>query len=197
MDSKILLVADDEDMNRTVIKKFLKSDYEVMEAVNGREVLEILHERHVDVMLLDIIMPEMDGLEVLKAIQESEELKEVGVLVATSTKEKTERTALGLGADDIVSKPYDPIVIKKRLANISARKELEHQKRMFRQGDVEAVIQKDTELLAEKLESQAMVFHELAEVIKKNKDNQEMIDELTGHIHAEADKLPLLITDNR
>ena len=62
MDSKILLVADDEDMNRTVIKKFLKSDYEVMEAVNGREVLEILHERHVDVMLLDIIMPEMDGL---------------------------------------------------------------------------------------------------------------------------------------
>lgn len=94
-------------------------------------------------LLLDIIMPEMDGLEVLRYMQRDENLSYIGVLVATSTKEKTERTALSLGADDIVSKPYDPLVIRKRLENILAAKVVAEQKNLLLKDDIDGLISKE------------------------------------------------------
>ncbi|MDD2971639.1 MAG: response regulator, partial [Lachnospiraceae bacterium] len=135
MDKKVLLIADDEEMNRKIISKFLKNSYEILEATNGKMALTMIREQHVDVVILDIIMPEMDGLEVLEHVRARREWDAIGVLVATSTKEQTERTALSLGADDVVSKPYDPLVIRKRLENILAVKELQMQKKLLQNAD--------------------------------------------------------------
>ncbi|MDD3411134.1 MAG: response regulator, partial [Eubacteriales bacterium] len=101
---KVLLIADDDEMSRRIIKRFLKDTFDILEAEDGEQALELLHTRRVDGVLLDILMPKMDGLQVLERLRADDALARVGVLVATSTKEQTERAALSLGADDVVSK---------------------------------------------------------------------------------------------
>jgi len=133
-----MLIADDIEMNRSVIKKMFRHDFEVYEAATGKEVFDILDHHTVDVVLLDIIMPEMDGLEVLVKLKHEEQYKNIAVLVATSTKEKTERNALALGADDIVAKPYDPVVIHKRVENILETRRLKQELHQLKQSMEEA-----------------------------------------------------------
>lgn len=186
MEKKVLLIADDEAMNRMIIKKFLKYDYEVIEAVNGREALDILRSRKVDVLLLDIIMPEMDGLEVLELMRSEAKLSGTGVLVASSTKEKTERTALSLGADDIVSKPYDPVVIKKRLENILAMKEIEAQKEYLRKNDMESYVHDKNVVLLQRIETAVYNIVKFADIINANKSNMKLVGEITDEIRIEA-----------
>ena len=196
MDKKILLIADDEEMNRKIIKKFLSSYYEVIEAENGREVLETLKTRHIDALLLDIIMPEVDGLEVLKRVKEDKQYDHIGILVATSTKEKTERTALSLGADDIVSKPYDPLVIMKRLTNILAVKQLHIQKQMIKDENYDALI---TLRLSEMKEQLEKVVHEIVkgvELMNASFDNEKLYEELSRQVIENAQKIVPLITKN-
>ncbi len=118
MNKKILLVADDEPMSRAIIQRNFHDVFEVLEAKDGAETLEILHSRRVDIAILDIMMPKHDGFEVLQKVKCDEKYSDLRVIVATSMHEATERKALEMGADDIVFKPYDPVVIKKRLDNL-------------------------------------------------------------------------------
>lgn len=119
---KVMLIADDVKMSRSVISRFFAESFDILEAEDGKQTLEVLKNNKVDVLILDIIMPEIDGIEVLKEVRSSRKYDNMAILVATSTKEKTERLALQYGADDVVAKPYDPIVIHKRLDNILACK---------------------------------------------------------------------------
>ena len=185
MSKKILLIADDEEMNRKIISRFLKQEYEVLEAVDGKQALDLMHERHVDMLLLDIIMPEMDGLEVLEAMKQETKLEQVGVLVATSTKEKTERTALSLGADDVVSKPYDPVVIKKRIENIILMKEMKYRKQKESNDDSSIVIQRKMSVVLEKVESAAKKVNNYIDIIRANMGNEQLVDELLDDIKNE------------
>lgn len=187
MDKKILLIADDDEMNRRIIKRFLKDSYEVIEASNGREALDTLKEKHVDALLLDIIMPEVDGLEVLKQMGENADLTHIGVLVATSTKEKTERMALSLGADDIVSKPYDPIVIEKRLENILAVKEINVQKSLLQMNDADALVDFKLENLSVKASEISDKICKYADIIKENLDNKELVMQIIVNLKKESE----------
>lgn len=191
---KALLIADDDEMNRRIIRKFLKDNFEVYEAENGKKALEIMGSVKVDVLLLDIIMPEMDGLEVLRYMQRDENLSHIGVLVATSTKEKTERTALSLGADDIVSKPYDPLVIRKRLENILAAKVVAEQKNLLLKDDIDGLIQKSLTEKSNQAEVIAERLRKCAEVISSNKDNTKLVAEIAADIKREADRLSGIFT---
>lgn len=188
MDKKVLLIADDDEMNRAVIKRFLKNSFEVLEAENGRQVVECLEQKKVDMLLLDIIMPVMDGLEVLDAIQESSSYENLGILVATSTKEKTERTALSKGADDVVSKPYDPIVIRKRLENILELKEARQKVQLLQQDGVDSLLEKQRTKLTACIEHTSMHLHKIAEVMSHSIDNPKLLEELIEDIHKEADE---------
>lgn len=194
MEKKVLLVADDEKMNRTVISKFFKNDYTVLEAENGEAAVDILENNHVDAMLLDIIMPKKNGLEVIDYVREHPELEGVGILVATSTKEKTERHALGAGADDIVSKPYDPVVIRKRLENILAMKELKMHSESL--GLSEKENQWKQELhgkYQKKISDRVRKMNEIAEVIENNLDNKKMLKECTANLKIELDQLRMIL----
>ncbi|MDO5577092.1 MAG: response regulator [Fibrobacter sp.] len=189
MDKKVLLIADDDKMNRMIISKFLGEDYNVIEAVDGKQAIAILTSTHIDILLLDIIMPEMDGFEVLKEIKGNKELEHIGILVATSTKEKTERTALSLGADDIVSKPYDPVVITKRLANILARKELSHRLELGRNAD-NAALQKEQLLTFQAdIDGFTSDIRQCIRLISANKDNAPLITEMLTRIGVQLDEL--------
>ncbi len=188
MDKKVLLVADDDDMNRKIIGRFLKNDFDILEASDGKATIDILRNNHVDALLLDIIMPEIDGLEVLKIMKADETFHNIGVLVATSTKEQTERLALSIGADDIVSKPYDPIVIKKRIENIMAMKEASE----YKNKDYENVSEKIDEYkrqLCNKIEGILTSIANDANVIVSNLDNDKLINELAGNIIDDTDRI--------
>lgn len=118
---KTLLLVDDVKVNREILKKILGSEYLILEAANGQEALAVIHrEAHrISAVLLDLVMPGMDGYEVLSTLRADAELKQLPVIVATCrTDEDSEIKALLLGANEYISKPYNPTILKRRISNV-------------------------------------------------------------------------------
>lgn len=106
MNEKILVV-DDNDEIRNIVTLYLKnSNFEIYEAINGKEALDFLKNNEISLMILDIMMPEMDGMEVLKAIGNDRDFPIIFLSAKSSVKDKIE--GLYLGADDYLAKPFDP-----------------------------------------------------------------------------------------
>ena len=107
---RMILVADDEIINREILGEILRNDYDVIFAEDGRETLEKVRDNKdmLSLVILDILMPGMSGLEVLKSLKEDEELSNIPVIVATSER-KTEVESLQLGATDFIPKPYPEV----------------------------------------------------------------------------------------
>ena len=120
-----ILVVDDQFVSRTILKKVFSNQYEVLEAENGLKALDILRDRmDIAVVVLDIVMPELDGFGVLAAMQNDERLKQIPVIVMTaSADEETQMKALSSGAMDVLTKPINPGVTLKRVENLIARME--------------------------------------------------------------------------
>ena len=117
---KKILIADDLEMNREILKEMLKGDYEVLEAENGQEVLDILSNRESGVcaVLLDIVMPVLDGYETLRRLRADESIPHIPVIMITGFEDELSRTkSLSLGANDFVIKPYNPDIIRHCLKN--------------------------------------------------------------------------------
>ena len=112
-----ILIVDDEMTNREILGNILKSDYDVLYASDGNEALDMIkHYREtLSMVLLDILMPGMSGIDVLKAAKENNQLAHIPIIVTTSENE-TEIECLSLGAIDFISKPYPkPDVIQLRV----------------------------------------------------------------------------------
>ena len=105
---RTILVADDEEINRQILKYNLGRFYDVIEAADGQEALEQIRQNkgELSLLMLDLNMPRMTGYEVLEALQESEELQRLPVIVLTSEKE-AEIESLQLGAVDFLEKGRD------------------------------------------------------------------------------------------
>ena len=103
----VILVVDDIPTNTSLVKAFLKhKDYEVISALSGPEALKIARERKPDIILLDIMMPVMDGYEVLARLRSDEITRNIKVIMVSAiSKEDDIRQALELGADDYITKP--------------------------------------------------------------------------------------------
>ena len=115
-----VLIVDDNTINRTVLHKILGTRYEVLEAANGEQALRVLESEysHISVILLDLLMPVMDGYEMLSRIQRNKELSQIPVIVATSsTDSDAEIKALSLGAQDFIIKPFNPAIVLQKLQN--------------------------------------------------------------------------------
>lgn len=113
-EKKSILVVDDEKEIAELIEIHLMSqDYDVKKAKNGIEALKCLEEGHYDLVLLDVMMPKMDGKETLKKIREKFNIPVIMVTAKTSEKDKVE--GLTLGADDYVTKPIKPLELIARV----------------------------------------------------------------------------------
>lgn len=115
-----ILIADDMEMNREILAEYFKENYNILEAGNGIEVVATL-QRHpeVNAVLLDLMMPGMDGIEVLKAMHETGDILHIPVFIVTaSNNDQTLSTAYELGAVDIISKPFSKNFFHNRVANI-------------------------------------------------------------------------------
>ncbi|MDE5422734.1 response regulator [Ancylomarina sp. DW003] len=109
MDNKrIILSIDDSPINNKLIEAYFRKDYNIISKDGGQEALKWLEENLPDVILLDVMMPVMDGMDVLEKLQESERLKEIPVIMVTAkTEMETIKAALTKGALDYVKKPID------------------------------------------------------------------------------------------
>ena len=113
-----ILVAEDEFVNREILKNILGDEYDIMEAEDGEEAFDLIsrNRKTLSLILLDLNMPKMTGLEILASIKEEPEIKGIPVIVLTSDQE-SEVESLNKGASDFIPKPYpQPDVIKARIA---------------------------------------------------------------------------------
>ena len=119
MTNKKVLIVDDEEHIRELIKFNLKKEgYDTEVAVNGTEALKIIREIKFDLILLDLMLPEIDGLEVCKEIRRNEETSDIPVMMITAKGEEFDKVlGLELGADDYMVKPFDP---KELIARVKA-----------------------------------------------------------------------------
>jgi len=112
-----ILAVDDEPFNLDLIEAaFMEYDVEITNAINGQDALDLLDKQKFDVVLLDISMPIMDGIEALAKIRQKESLKNLPVLMVTANTEK-EHDALLQGASDFIGKPYDINILCARTLN--------------------------------------------------------------------------------
>ena len=125
-----VLLCDDELMNRKVASKILKKEgFEVVEAENGLEALALLEAEPVDLILMDLMMPEMDGYEATTRIKADERLAHIPLIIISALSDREAITkGLKLGADEYISKPFDITEFILRVKNAVRMGELQNQK---------------------------------------------------------------------
>ena len=115
------ICVDDSEINREILKEILKEDYRILEAANGEECLEQL-ERYgtgISLVLLDIVMPEMDGFEVLAAMNQNHWIEDIPVIMISSEDSDSYiRRAYEMGVSDYISCPFDAKIVYQRVLNM-------------------------------------------------------------------------------
>jgi class 3 adenylate cyclase len=130
-----LLVVDDNRVNRLLLGRALEQlGHTVTFAENGRQALEALRKRRVDLILLDIEMPEMDGYQVLEALAADAQLRELPVVMMSSVEEvDSVARCIEMGAEDYLFKPVNPVLLKARIRSSLEKKRLrDRQRELFR-----------------------------------------------------------------
>jgi diguanylate cyclase (GGDEF)-like protein len=113
-----VLIVDDENSNIMALTHILSPDYAIYAAKNGQNGITAAEKYHPDVILLDIIMPEMNGHAVIKALKNSEKTSDIPVIFITGlSNTDDEEKGLNMGAADYISKPFSPAIVKLRVQN--------------------------------------------------------------------------------
>lgn len=111
-----VLIVDDEPGNIKILSNILADDYVMSVATNGRQALEIARVQAPDIVLLDMVMPEMDGIEVCQALKQDPATQDIPVIFVTSMSDTVnEERGLDAGAVDYISKPISPPIVKARV----------------------------------------------------------------------------------
>ncbi|MCX9025731.1 MAG: response regulator [Candidatus Methanoperedens sp.] len=114
-----ILVVDDQPMNVKIIEDILKKEYDTIHAYNGREALEKIKSEKPDIVLLDIVMPEIDGLEVCKKIKQESTTRFIPVVIITSLSDLDDKIkAIEAGADEFLTKPTNSIELTTRVKSL-------------------------------------------------------------------------------
>lgn len=113
-----ILIVDDAPINIQVLNEALQRDYHTFFATSGRDALRIAAEVLPDLVLLDVMMPDMDGYEVCRAMKASAELRDIPVVFVTAMSQQEDETVgLELGAVDYITKPFNPVIVRLRVRN--------------------------------------------------------------------------------
>ena len=117
----LIVIADNSARNRTILKENLGDTYRILEAKNGEEVMQLLQEYSTDIalLLLDFVMPKIDGFEVLSHMRTNQWYKNIPVMMISSNDSLADlRRAYNLGVIDYIQCPFDSLIIRRRVANI-------------------------------------------------------------------------------
>lgn len=138
-----ILVVDDNENNRDLFTRQLQREgYQVTTATNGKEALEMIKTGEYDVVLLDLIMPELDGYQVLKQIKNDKKWQYIPVIMISASDEIDQVVrCIEIGAEDFLPKPFNPILLKARIGAALDRKKFRDREREYLH-QVEIVSQK-------------------------------------------------------
>lgn len=174
-----ILIAEDNNELRAFLKTVLSVKYEVLEAENGREALEIAKNSIPDMILTDVMMPEMSGLELAKAIKEDINISHIPlVLLTAKTDMENKLEALQYGVDDYITKPFSSAYLEARIENLlKLRKQLQE---LYRSSLTSGVISPSKPSVV----SQDDIFiQRIMTFIEQNIDNSELtIEDIAMHI---------------
>jgi len=119
---RILIIEDDKHISRLVKYNLEKSGYDCSVAASGEDAFKMLDKEQVDLIILDIMLPRMDGFEVCRRIKQEDRLKDIPIVMLTAKGEEVDRVVgLELGADDYIVKPFSPRELVLRIKAILRR----------------------------------------------------------------------------
>lgn len=113
----LILVVDDNEMNRDMLSRRLKrQDYEVIVAEDGEQALSMVKEHPFDLVLLDIMMPNISGYEVLERLKQDDETRHIPIIMISAVDDLDSVVrCIELGAEDYLFKPFNPVLLKARV----------------------------------------------------------------------------------
>lgn len=182
-ESGSVLVVEDDPINREILERHLtRQGYQVLLARGGRQALDMLAAARVDVVLLDLVMPEMDGYETLGRLKTDPELSEIPVIVLSALEDlESVVRCIEIGAEDYIQKPFNPVLLNARLSGCIGRKRLRDreiralQNRVFqrmaqlqtRQQDVDALVAERTSALEARVRELERMLDEVQAVLER------------------------------
>ena len=123
MSKRVLCIEDEPEMIELIHLILSRAGYEVLGAESGTEGLELLNKESVDLILLDLMMPEMDGWEVYQHLKANDHTRDIPVIIVTAKAQRIDRV-LGLyivGADDYITKPFSPKALISSVEQVLAK----------------------------------------------------------------------------
>lgn len=163
-----VLVVDDEAININLLVELLKDEYRTIVATNGAQALRRVQENTPDLILLDVMMPDMDGFEVCRRLQAEENAKNIPIVFVTAMGDNAdEAVGLDIGAVDYIRKPFSPPVVRARVRNLLELK----QARDFMLAQNEILEEKVRERTSELAVTQDATIRSLA-TLAEMRDNE-------------------------
>ena len=180
---KQVLVVEDIESNRLFLKMLLSDIYIVHEAADGKEALHFLRAQGnvISVILLDLMMPNMDGFEFMQIIKQDCVLREIPIIVVTAMEDMgSEEQALRSGAIDFIQKPYNPVIIKQRMNNIIALHESAFDRSFMERDSLTGLYNRESFYLKAKRAMNEDHKNSYA-ILAFNLDNFKLINDIFGH----------------
>lgn len=182
MSIKILLAEDEKNMRRLIVDYLKKESYVILEASNGREALELFERENIDLAILDVMMPELDGWTVLRKIREK---SGIPILMLTArSEEHDELFGFELGVDDYITKPFSPKILTARIKSILKRKSDNNDNNLNFDGliidkSAHKVYVNNNEIIMTPKEYDLLIY--LAENKEKAISRDKLLDEVWGY----------------
>jgi DNA-binding response OmpR family regulator len=186
--SKVLIV-DDEPMNVELLQAYLGSEYVTVSAYNGKEAIAKVNEEKPDILLLDVMMPEMNGYDVCKLIKSAEDTRFLPVVMVTALSNRDDRIkGVEAGADDFLIKPVDKVELTARVRSLLRIKHLhsslQHEKdKLEMQNRVRSVLTRIIPTLFKSipLEQKSMIVHQMTNMVVESMLEDLMVYEDIAH----------------
>jgi DNA-binding response OmpR family regulator len=119
----ILVADDEEDVRELITYRLTRSGYDVIDAVDGEDAFRLASERVPDLMVLDVMMPRLDGYELTRRVRAEESLRSVPVILLTARSQETDvGRGFEVGADDYLKKPFNPDELVARVRAVLGRR---------------------------------------------------------------------------
>lgn len=170
-----ILVVDDEPINVELLEAYLTGEYNILTAYNGEEALEKVKSEHPDLILLDIMMPGMDGYEICRILKNDSLTQFIPIVMVTALSERDDRIkSIEVGADEFLTKPVDKVELMARVKSLVHVKQLHN--RLVSERDVLDVQNRIRSVLTAiipmllkslSLEDKKIVIHQMTDMVEK------------------------------
>ncbi|WP_340820377.1 response regulator [Methanolobus sp. WCC4] len=198
-DRQKILIVDDERINVAVISSYLSEDYDVITASNGESALEMVKEEVPDLILLDVIMPGMDGFDVCRIIKHDYKLDFIPIIMLTALTSKDDhQKGIEVGADDFLKKPADRFELEKKITALLRIKE-QHDSLLLERnkayeyldyiGSLVAVLDEDYRLVHINKKGSDMLGYNRRNIINRDWMDLFVAESYTGHVRDRYERL--------